>query len=272
MGHPAGWFQEERAALDAINQAVQNCEAIVKEREHQVGQHRALPGIPDAETETPAHLEMNLLQAKEKTEIQSNQKADLQARLQNDGENKKRFADIQKKLEQQAKVTGNWKQLNDMLGSSNGDTFRKIAQGYTLDALLRFANHQLRQLTARYRLERIGDTLALQVIDMDMCDERRPALSLSGGESFLISLALALGLSSLASDRISVESLFIDEGFGSLDIETLRTAMEALSNLQTQGRKIGVISHVQEMTESIAVRINVEKSSQGSSRIHISAN
>lgn len=272
MGHPAGWFQEERAALDAISQAVQNGETIVKERKHQIGQHRAQPGIPDAETETPAHLEMALQQAKEKTEIQGTQIADLLARLQNDGENKKRFADIQKKLEQQAKVTGNWKQLNDMLGSSNGDAFRKIAQGYTLDALLRFANHQLRQLTARYRLERIGDTLALQVIDRDMCDERRPALSLSGGESFLISLALALGLSSLASDRISVESLFIDEGFGSLDIETLRTAMEALSNLQTQGRKIGVISHVQEMTESIAVRVNVEKSSQGSSRIHISAN
>ncbi len=272
MGHPAGWFQEERAALDTLSQAVQNCEAIVKEREHQVGQHRSQLGIPDAETETPAHLEMALQKAKEKTDIQGNQKADLLARLQNDGENKKRFADIQKKLEQQAKVTGNWKQLNDMLGSSNGDAFRKIAQGYTLDALLRFANQQLRQLTARYRLERIGDTLALQVIDMDMCDERRPALSLSGGESFLISLALALGLSSLASDRISVESLFIDEGFGSLDIETLRTAMEALSNLQTQGRKIGVISHVQEMTESIAVRVNVEKGSQGSSRIHISTN
>ena len=109
------------------------------------------------------------------------------------------------------------------------------------------------------------------VIDKDMCEEQRPVLSLSGGESFLISLALALGLSSLASDRISVESLFIDEGFGSLDMETLRSAMEALSNLQTQGRKIGVISHVQEMTEGIAVRVQVEKSGNGSSHIKISA-
>ena len=97
----------------------------------------------------------------------------------------------------------------------------------------------------------------------------RSVHSLSGGESFLISLALALGLSSVSSNRMQVESLFIDEGFGSLDIDTLRIAMDALERLQTGGRKIGVISHVQEMTERIAVQIQVEKINNGKSKISI---
>ena len=109
------------------------------------------------------------------------------------------------------------------------------------------------------------DTLALQVIDCDMCDEIRTVYSLSGGESFLISLALALGLSSLSSNNLKVESLFIDEGFGSLDAESLRTAMEALEQLQMQGRKIGVISHVQEMSERISVQVQVHKKVNGKS-------
>jgi len=128
---------------------------------------------------------------------------------------------------------------------------------------------QLQSLSRRYRLERVPETLALQVIDHDMCDEIRTVHTLSGGESFLVSLALALGLSSLSSNRMKVESLFIDEGFGSLDAETLRTAMDALENLRTQGRKIGVISHVQEMTERIPVQIRVSRSGNGRSFIEI---
>ena len=96
-----------------------------------------------------------------------------------------------------------------------------------------------------------------------MCDEIRTVYSLSGGESFLISLALALGLSSLSSNNLKVESLFIDEGFGSLDADSLRTAMEALEQLQMQGRKIGVISHVQEMSERISVQVQVHKKING---------
>ena len=104
-----------------------------------------------------------------------------------------------------------------------------------------------------------------------MLNEVRTVHSLSGGESFLISLALALGLSSLSSNRMNVESLFIDEGFGSLDNDTLGVAMDALERLQTQGRKIGVISHVSEMTERIAVRISLTKTSNGKSEIKIRA-
>ena len=102
-----------------------------------------------------------------------------------------------------------------------------------------------------------------------MCDEIRTVYSLSGGESFLISLALALGLSSLSGNNLKVESLFIDEGFGSLDADSLRVAMEALEQLQMQGRKIGVISHVHEMSERIAVQICVQKQMNGKSRVDV---
>jgi energy-coupling factor transporter ATP-binding protein EcfA2 len=142
-----------------------------------------------------------------------------------------------------------------------------IAQRRTLDLLLRYANHQLNNLAVRYRLERLPESLNLIVIDRDMGDERRSIHSLSGGESFLVSLSLALGLASLTSNRLRIESLFIDEGFGSLDPETLNTAMSALMHLEAQGRKVGVISHVTEMTDAIPVQIKVVKGRGGASRI-----
>ena len=142
-----------------------------------------------------------------------------------------------------------------------------IAQSYTLNLLLMHANKHLSYLSKRYRLQQVPGTLALQLIDCDMCDEVRTVYSLSGGESFLISLALALGLSSLSSNNLKVESLFIDEGFGSLDADSLRTVMEALEQLQMQGRKIGVISHVQEMSERIAVQVQLLRAANGKSAI-----
>lgn len=162
-----------------------------------------------------------------------------------------------------------WGKLNKLIGSADGAKFKVIAQSYTLNLLLRHANKHLAYLSKRYKLQQVPDTLALQVIDCDMCDEVRTVYSLSGGESFLISLALALGLSSLSSNNLKVESLFIDEGFGSLDADSLRTAMEALEQLQMQGRKIGVISHVQEMSERIAVQVRLHKSVNGKSEIVI---
>ena len=118
-------------------------------------------------------------------------------------------------------------------------------------------------------MQRITDTLALQIVDLDMMGEVRSVHSLSGGESFLVSLALALGLSSLSSNRMNVESLFIDEGFGSLDMDTLRIAMDALERLQMQGRKIGVISHVAEMTERIPAQVQVVKTGSGRSKVQV---
>ena len=190
-------------------------------------------------------------------------------RLRTQAENKLKVATQQEELNVCRLESERWAKLNDLAGSADGAKFRRIAQGYTLDVLLNYANVQLRDLSRRYRLERVPETLALQVIDRDMCDEIRTVHSLSGGESFLVSLALALGLSSLSSNRMKVESLFIDEGFGSLDADTLRIAMDALESLRTQGRKIGVISHVQEMTERIPVQIRVSRAGNGRSYLEV---
>lgn len=195
------------------------------------------------------------------------EKTELGFRLRTQTENKAKVSGLQEELNVRRTESERWAKLNELAGSADGAKFRRIAQGYTLDILLNYANVQLRELTRRYRLERVPETLALQVIDRDMCDEVRTVHSLSGGESFLVSLALALGLSSLSSNRMRVESLFIDEGFGSLDAETLRVAMDALESLRTQGRKIGVISHVQEMTERIPVRVQVCRAGNGKSTL-----
>ena len=197
------------------------------------------------------------------------EKTELAFRLRTQTENKAKVSVLQEELNVRRTESERWAKLNELAGSADGAKFRRIAQGNTLDILLNYANVQLRELTRRYRLERVPETLALQVIDRDMCDEVRTVHSLSGGESFLVSLALALGLSSLSSNRMRVESLFIDEGFGSLDAETLRVAMDALESLRTQGRKIGVISHVQEMTERIPVRVHVSRVGNGKSVVRI---
>lgn len=197
------------------------------------------------------------------------EKTELAFLLRTQTENKAKVSGLQEELNVRRTESERWAKLNELAGSADGAKFRRIAQGYTLDILLNYANVQLRELTRRYRLERVPETLALQVIDRDMCDEVRTVHSLSGGESFLVSLALALGLSSLSSNRMRVESLFIDEGFGSLDAETLRVAMDALESLRTQGRKIGVISHVQEMTERIPVRICVNRAGNGRSFLEV---
>ena len=144
----------------------------------------------------------------------------------------------------------------------------KSAQEYTLDILLNVANAHLAEMTKRYKLERIANnSLGIKVIDLDMMSESRSAHTLSGGETFMVSLALSLALSSLSSNRMKIESLFIDEGFGALDKETLQTALMMLEKLHSHGRKIGVISHLSEMLEQIPVKVNVVRISPGKSKI-----
>lgn len=189
----------------------------------------------------------------------------IEVRLLQQQKNQELMAQVARELEGKQRVAEQWAKLNKLLGSADGAKFKVIAQSYTLNHLLRHANRHLSYLSKRYKLQQVPGTLALQVIDCDMCDEVRTVYSLSGGESFLISLALALGLSSLSSNNLKVESLFIDEGFGSLDADSLRTAMEALEQLQMQGRKVGVISHVQEMSERISVQVQVHKKINGKS-------
>ncbi|HBC60626.1 MAG TPA: hypothetical protein DC058_05325, partial [Planctomycetaceae bacterium] len=188
-------------------------------------------------------------------------------RLRLDDDVRRKNADVTRQLEQCREAAGPWLKLNELIGSADGKKFSLLAQQVTLDLLLQHANLQLRELASRYRLERLTESLNLAVVDQDLADERRSVHSLSGGETFLASLALALGLASLTSSRVRIESLFIDEGFGSLDEETLEVAMNALAHLQSQGRRVGIITHVERMKDAIPVQIRVQRTTGGASRI-----
>ena len=215
----------------------------------------------------PEHLPETIARQQATNQETERRLSTVEARLLQQEQNRKKLKQLEQELTEKQEIANRWGKLNKLIGSADGTKFKVIAQSYTLNLLLMHANKHLSYLSKRYRLQQVPGTLALQVIDCDMCDEMRTVYSLSGGESFLISLALALGLSSLSSNNLKVESLFIDEGFGSLDADSLRTVMEALEQLQMQGRKIGVISHVQEMSERIAVQVQLHRAANGKSAI-----
>jgi exonuclease SbcC len=268
LSHDASWLQRERQSLNALRKQETEFKATLDERQHSLTRHRQAVIQPEAD-ETRDMLTTRQSELETAITSYEKQKTTIEIALHNHHKGIEEIKHLERDLTTKEQSLENWQKLNALLGSASGYKFKEIAQCYTLEALLHFANHHLRDLSPRYKLQRIADSLALQVIDLDMLNETRTVHSLSGGESFLLSLALALGLSSLSSSRMKIESLFIDEGFGALDAETLRTAMDALERLQTQGRKIGVISHVTEMTERIPTRICVTKTSNGRSVVSI---
>lgn len=259
------WVDVERKALQIIDEEVTKATSVLAERSQLLNAHKQ---IPTSERPLAEITELNTT-VKSDVEQKKRAKSEIIFKLQQDETNKTRIGDLLKSIVTQAAVTENWSKLNDIIGSADGKKFRQIAQEYTLDVLLGYANIHLKVLTGRYRIQRIPTSLGLQVVDQDMGDEVRTVFSLSGGESFLVSLALALGLASLSSSRMKVESLFIDEGFGSLDPTTFNIAMDALERLHNQGRKVGVISHVQEMTERIPTQIQVSKMASGKSKVAV---
>ena len=180
--------------------------------------------------------------------------------------------DLNKKYNEQGKIFEAWDGLNDLIGSSKGDKFRIFAQRITLEMMIGLANIQLERMNGRYILALTpGDgELKLSVIDNEQAGEIRPTENLSGGERFIISLALALGLSHISGSKTGIDSLFLDEGFGSLDEEALSTALEALGEVQREGRGekiIGIISHVRALRERIPTQINVIPKREGCSLI-----
>ena len=250
--------EEEQANLSSIQGQLVQLKKQIEELKQQKEQLEPIENLPG-----------ELLQL-EKSRNEDNEALIVtKTRLQQDKENRELKKKIEKGLKDQLVVAEQWAKLNDLLGSADGKSFKVIAQGYTLKLLLLHANKHLSYLADRYRLQQVANQLTLQVVDRFMLDEVRTVHSLSGGESFLVSLALALGLSSLSSRNLNVDSLFIDEGFGSLDSETLTSAMEALEQLQLQGRKIGVISHVQEMSERIPTQIQIHKGQSGRSTVQL---
>lgn len=265
----SNWIATEREVLNQFRENKTSAKATLAERRKTLEKHYEAEHKP-IEGEAKEILQTTLSEKTSQAGKKTNRNAEIDLLLANHEKNKIRIKAFKKELEDKNSLSENWKKLNEMFGSADGAKFKVLAQGYTLEALLTYANKHLQELSKRYELQRVAETLGLQVVDLDMLGEVRAVHSLSGGESFLVSLALALGLSSLSSNRMKVESLFIDEGFGSLDIDTLRVAMDALERLQTQGRKIGVISHVAEMTERITTQVRVIKTSNGKSKIEVS--
>lgn len=186
----------------------------------------------------------------------------ISANLETDRQNRSNQQDLFKQISEQQVEFDDISRLNSLIGSKNGDKFRKFAQGLTLENLVYLANKQLQRLHGRYELKRKADDgLELQVLDTWQGDVMRDTKTLSGGESFLVSLALALALSDLVSYKTSIDSLFLDEGFGTLDSDTLDIALNALDNLNASGKMIGVISHVEALKERVPVQLKVTKHS-----------
>lgn len=261
------WIEKERKELQDIDNAVMQAKSILEERSKALEKHNGeRPSERTLEELTVSQEDVRGILSKS-----SQESHEIDFTIKQDTFNRQRIGALLAEIEKQAAIEENWAKLNDIIGSADGKKFRQVAQEYTLDVLLSYANVHLEILSKRYLLQRIPNSLGLQVVDQDMGDEVRTVYSLSGGESFLVSLALALGLASLSSSRMKVESLFIDEGFGSLDPTTLNIAMDALERLHNQGRKVGVISHVQEMTERIPVQIKVSKQQSGKSKVEVMA-
>ncbi|KQZ44823.1 AAA family ATPase [Duganella sp. Root1480D1] len=272
LAHSQQAIRDERTGIQAIDQALASAKAVQAERAAQHAEH--LASAPAGEQRSVEELEQGLAALQEERKQAQDHAASLTLQIAQDDERRKAAEALLADIARQQENERRWAQLSDLIGSADGKKFRNYAQQFTLDVLIGYANAHLAQLAPRYQLERIDNpaqpSLGLLVRDLHMGDEKRSVHSLSGGESFLVSLAMALGLASLSSNRVRVESLFIDEGFGSLDAETLRVAMDALDGLQSMGRKVGVISHVQEMTERIATRIVVQPAANGRSAVSVS--
>lgn len=244
---------QSRSAADRFSEA----DKKLAEKESQKLTDKSLEVLEAEKREASAEKEKLLEQ---KGELQKELKTDEEARIKRAG-----IEDELKKLKHQVAV---WDRLNTLVGSSSGDKYRRYVQSLVLLTLLKNANVELTKLHSRYRLAKGGGDMEIKVIDSDLADQERPTDNLSGGETFIVSLALALGLAQMASNNVRIDSLFLDEGFGTLDDDSLEKALNALSSLNAQGKTVGLISHVDQIKERISSKIVVKRSAQpGVSRL-----
>lgn len=223
---------------------------------------------PTHTTEENSSAKLNHVE--QELEAFQNEKRSLEIQLEQDKENRRRLSEESKKLLSLQKEYEKWEELNGLIGSANGDKFRIFAQTLTLERLVQLANSYLAKIYERYLIEiKNDDRLGLQIVDTYQADHIRSMETLSGGESFLISLGLALGLSDMAGKNASIGTLFIDEGFGTLDPSILDLVITTLENLQSMGKTIGVISHVETLKERIQTQVLVKKQSRGVSTLEI---
>ena len=263
MLHSAEDWNAIRREKDEKEKAVASTTALYQSAEKAHQQHLE---------HQPAQTRDALLaiQQKYQERSQRNELIAANARMQNHQEALKQLGDKAEALQLVTQEKDDWTAITDAIGA-DGKTLRKIAQCYTLSFLIAHANQEIRKFNSRYELQQVKHSLGIRVIDHDRADDIRDTTSLSGGETFIVSLGLALGLSALSSRNISFENLFIDEGFGTLDPDTLATVIDSLAMLQSsQGKKVGVISHTDTMSERITTQIRIIKNgNSGSSHIEI---
>lgn len=256
---------EERQRLGQLQEqrqlARQQAAAVLKAAGEKLLRLRATPPGTTADATPPlAELERQLAALDSQRRGLSEQLGAQRALLASDAQRRQSQQALLARIAGQSAETDIWQRLDSLIGSARGDKFRKFAQGLTLDHLLHLANRHLSRLHGRYLLRRkASGELELDIVDGWQGETARDTRTLSGGESFLVSLALALALSDLVSHKTSIDSLFLDEGFGTLDGETLEIALNALDTLNASGKMIGIISHVDGLKERIPAQIRVAK-------------
>lgn len=262
-------FNTIKTNSDALTLQLKEISAVLKEKE-QTWQQKTTEQLTDKTRE-------------EIQEMQQKIKAEADTFGEKIGENRQKLSSNEQNIlanqqklnekENQQAIYNKWKNLDNLIGSSDGKKYRNFAQALTFEYLIGLANKQLQKMSDRYLLKRVGDNsnpFDLAVIDKFQNNDERTAQNLSGGEKFIVSLSLALGLSSMASKNMRIDTMFIDEGFGTLDSDYLDVALNALSNLQSDGKIIGVISHIAELKERIATHIEIVPSGNGRSHVVVS--
>lgn len=256
--------QQIRQQLQNIERLLHEAKSALKTIQAQLAEH--VLQQPEIDFN---QLQQVMLENAESLKTQSERRDQIKIELakhQSNLQKQKQFADEILHIQQEEH---RWSKISGLMGDATGKKFRDYAQQFNLDILLEHANQQLTMLSQRYTLKRLENSLSLAIIDHDMDGETRSVASLSGGESFLTALALSLAIANMASGSMKIESLFIDEGFGTLDASSLHMVMNALDQLQNQGRKVVLISHIQEMHERIPVQIQVKPLGAGASTIEV---
>lgn len=255
---PEGQIIELRQQVRETEQALDR--ANTRLAQIQLTRQQHLAHRPAGLNQTPPQLAQQLTELRQRLRDHLHLQGERQQQLKQDDHIRQQHNQLLKEIEIQRQSLAEWDQLNDLIGSASGDRFRRFAQSLTLDHLVSLANQQLTQLHGRYQLQRqVGEELELAVVDSWQADQVRDTRTLSGGESFLVSLALALALSDLVLNKNRIQSLFMDEGFGTLDAASLDIALDALDRLNASGKMIGVISHVEAMKDRIPIQIKVIK-------------
>ncbi|MGI6078447.1 MAG: SbcC/MukB-like Walker B domain-containing protein, partial [Fastidiosipilaceae bacterium] len=258
----------ERAALANRARSLDNRQTELKAKEEDRKERLAAEIAKKVTDEGREELEPQFREWEEKLRLLRDVIAGLKQQLALNSQAKERMKEKQGAIEEQKKKCNRWAKLHSLIGSSDGKKYRNFAQGQTFKLMVSHANRQLAKMTDRYLLiQNEEQPLELDVIDNYQAGEVRSTKNLSGGETFIVSLNLALGLSKMASQKVRVDSLFLDEGFGTLDEDALETALETLAGLQQEGKLIGVISHVSALRERISTQIEVEPVSGGKSRL-----